>query len=479
MKKIRIISFMIIFILLFLSFQKVFSFKYGDGIYPLKLFYEQQENSIDVICFGSSHIFENVNTGTLWDEYGIASFDLCGSVQPLWNTYYYMKEALKTQHPKVMVVDVFGALQTEEYIDHSRIIKNNYGLKVSIDKVNSVKVSSPEKKWLEYLLEYPTYHSRYKELSSSDFRKYQGIANEQCWKGFGMNTETEAQLKPEGMKSITEVGTIASKSEKYLRKIIGLSKEEKIPLLLIVTPYPLLEEEQKVYNRVAQIAQEEKIPFLNFNLFYDEIGLDFSVDFADTSHLNYRGNIKFTRYLADYLKTNYDIPDKRKNEAYKSYGIMADDCRQKIYNQEVTEILDIGTWLDKIQNENYLIVYTIAGDYRNIQNYQEVNEKLMSLGISLDSVQGANAWVVKNRHVLFASSNQKDFLWHQDIGIDRRLMIKSVEEDVMPVVNFNNTEYKKVDAGLNVFVYDVFTESLVESAGFGIEDGKLLYAKAQ
>lgn len=120
MKKVRLICFIMVFVLLLLSFQKVFSFKYGDGIYPLKLFYEAKENSIDVICFGSSHIFENVNTGTLWDEYGIASFDLCGSIQPLWNTYYYMKEALKTQQPKVMVVDVFGTLQTEEYTDHSQ-----------------------------------------------------------------------------------------------------------------------------------------------------------------------------------------------------------------------------------------------------------------------------------------------------------------------------------------------------------------------
>lgn len=64
-----------------------------------------------------------MNTGTLWDDFGIASFDLCGSIQPLWNTYYYMKEALETQKPKVMVVDMFAAVLADEYSDHSRIIK--------------------------------------------------------------------------------------------------------------------------------------------------------------------------------------------------------------------------------------------------------------------------------------------------------------------------------------------------------------------
>lgn len=93
---------------------------------------------------------------------------------------------------------------------------------------------------------------------------------------------------------------------------------------------------------------------------------------------------------------------------------MADDCRQRIYNQEVKEIGDIGTWLDKIQNENYLIVYTIAGNYKNIENYAEVNQKLMSLGIYLDSVQGDSAWVMKNRTIIYQASGGEDFLWHQD-----------------------------------------------------------------
>lgn len=141
---------MFIFILLVIQFHKIFSFKYGDGIYGLTTFYKQDENSIDLLCFGSSHIFENVNTGILWNEYGIAAFDLCGSIQPLWNTYYYMKEALKTQAPKIMILDLYSAVLDDEYSDSSRIIKNNYGLKLSADKINSVKISAPQDMWTDY-----------------------------------------------------------------------------------------------------------------------------------------------------------------------------------------------------------------------------------------------------------------------------------------------------------------------------------------
>ena len=310
-KIIKIVCFIIIFAMLFLKFEKVFNFKYGDGIYSLKCFYEEPENSIDVLCFGSSHIFENVNTGVLWSEYGIADFNLCGSIQPVWNTYYYMKEALKTQRPKVMVVDVYGTIQTEDYIDHSRIIKNNYGLKFSKDKIESILVSSPREHWIDYLMEHSNYHNRYSEISRSDFADHLGMTNYKNWKGFGLNTDLKIFSEPKGFYT-EETADLTDKVMKYFMKIIELSKENNIPLLLIKTPYcGITLDNQKKYNKVAEIARENRIPFINFNQYYKEIGIDFETDFADANHMNHSGNVKFTRYLAGYLKENYEIPDRK------------------------------------------------------------------------------------------------------------------------------------------------------------------------
>lgn len=85
----KVISFIMIMLILSSIFYKSFSFKYADGIYTLKEFYKERDNSIDVLFLGSSHMFVNVNPSILWKEYGMAGFDLGGSVQPLWNTYYY------------------------------------------------------------------------------------------------------------------------------------------------------------------------------------------------------------------------------------------------------------------------------------------------------------------------------------------------------------------------------------------------------
>ena len=92
---VRITGFLLILLMVLAGINRVFKMKYGDGIYSLTKFYEQKKDSVDVLVLGSSHAFENINTGTLWDEYGMASYVLGGSRQPSWNTYYYLKEALK------------------------------------------------------------------------------------------------------------------------------------------------------------------------------------------------------------------------------------------------------------------------------------------------------------------------------------------------------------------------------------------------
>ena len=475
---IKLICFIFICILLFCRFHKVFNFIYGDCFYSVTIFYEEPENSIDVLCFGSSHIFENINAGILWDEYGIASFNLCGSIQPLWNSYYYMKEALKTQNPKLIILDVFGAIQTQEYIDHSRIIKNNYGLRFSKDKIESVIVSSPEESRMDYLLEYPTYHSRYSEIGRADFADHTGRAIYKNWKGFGINTNTTSYSEPknfytDGMEELTD------KVEYYLLKIIQLSKDNDIPLLLLKTPHILNQDQQKIYNRVAEIANANDIPFVNFNLFYHEIGLDFSTDYADSSHLNHLGNAKFTRYLAEHLKENYDIPDRRGDAGYESYDLMAADCGQIVYNFELTQIKDIGNYIDKTLEEDYVTVYTISGDYKNITNYDAVKGKLAStLGINLDTVSGDAVWVMQNGSVLFSGTSLEASEWHTGLGENDNLMVSCLAEpESKIVVNLSHKIYEPVSSGLNVLVYDTRTESLVESAGFGISNNTMIYEK--
>ena len=80
----------------------VFIPKRPNGIIPVKSLYEQEEGTIDALFLGSSHCGIGIDIGELWKSYGISGFALWGSTQPPWNSYYYLREALKTQSPEVV-----------------------------------------------------------------------------------------------------------------------------------------------------------------------------------------------------------------------------------------------------------------------------------------------------------------------------------------------------------------------------------------
>ena len=110
MKKIvfRITGFLLVLIAVLAMVHQVLSFKHRDGLYSMQKFYEQEEGTVDVLVLGPSLAFADINTAVLWDEYGMSAFNLAGSIQPMWNTYYYLKEALKYQRPKVIVLSAPG-----------------------------------------------------------------------------------------------------------------------------------------------------------------------------------------------------------------------------------------------------------------------------------------------------------------------------------------------------------------------------------
>lgn len=191
-KKLLQVSILIgIAFLLLNNLYKIFSFKYGDGILGLQKFYKLNEQTVDVLVLGSSHAFENINTGFLFDSYGIAAYVLSGSVQPYWNTYYYLVEALKTQRPKLIVLDAYASTFDSEYSDYSRIIKNNFGIKSLDTLYNSLKVSSPPETFDNYWFNYRLWHSRYTELSDADFKEFYQIPMYQYFRGFGINFVTQ------------------------------------------------------------------------------------------------------------------------------------------------------------------------------------------------------------------------------------------------------------------------------------------------
>lgn len=471
---VKAVCFLLLLAALLACYTRVYSFKHVDGIAGLQSFYRQDGPINDVIFVGSSNVFEDINTGVLWDEYGIAAFDLAGSVQPVWNSYYYIKEALKTQSPRLIVLEVMGVLQSADYIDASRIIKNTYGMRLSPDKIEAVRVSAPPEEQTNYLWEIPTYHMRYSELGPGDFRAdrdFPGWGTGGIFKGFLINTDTVPCEKPEGFQT-DEASQISAKAEQYLREICRLCRERGVELLFIKSPGVTSRNATMKYNRAAEIGAEYGVPFVNFNLSYDEIGLDFSTDLGDPSHLNYRGNVKYTRYLAEYLRARYDLPDRRGEAGYESYDAMALDCAARTRSAYLCDTEALGAYLALIREGDYVVSCAVRGDLAALENYEDVKALLASAGAVLRPDGAPAVWVLRGGGVLFSSAAGDGDSWHTELAPHRSLQA-GIAEGGTPSIVYNRAEQVGEGEGITLAVYDPVTQSLADTAVFPITGGVL------
>lgn len=309
-KAVKVLAFLLVLALCYGLMDQVLKIKTDDMVSMVKL-RQLPPDTVDVLFVGSSHIGMNIDNQQIYDEFGISSFDLWVGMQPLWNSYYYLKEALRYQKPKVVMVDVFLAGTSAEYSLNTVAMKNIQYLSMGVDKLKAALDSFPA--WqdaVEAVWGMPFYHERYDELVQDDWNLQYGKDELSLSAPRQVEGVTTA-LKMLDYRSITNVTPLTEKNERYLRKLIALCKQENIPLVLLASPFEATEEEASRFNTVAQIAEEEGIPFLNFLKTYDEEDIDAASDFYDRGHLNNDGIAKFSHILGQYLADHYELRDCR------------------------------------------------------------------------------------------------------------------------------------------------------------------------
>lgn len=293
--------------------------KTEHGIMQARCMYSQPKDSIDVVMLGSSHIHCDINTALLWEDYGISAYDYSAAEQPLWITYYYLKEICKTQKPKVAVLDLYGPAHYKDDFQYEWLADNLFGFRFSLNKIQMMTSCLEFDQIDRFFPAFFSYHNNYKELANTNLLQdfFDARKENETFKGytpyFYVQEQTEPEIVPVGS------GGLTPKSEIYLLRIINYCKENNIELFLIVTPYITNDADELVYNRIKEISSYEGIDFNSTNYDYSNMGLNFEDDFNDSSHLNYSGSCKFTKYLADELLSRFELEDHRGDSYYDSW----------------------------------------------------------------------------------------------------------------------------------------------------------------
>ncbi len=303
-RTLRVIIFIICFVLIFSGVSNILERKSLEGAWNMTLkvggFYNEPVDSLDVMFFGSSHMYCSIDPRMLEEQTGLKSYVFATQQQPLWISYHYLKEALKTQSPETVVLEVHMVVQEEDYADEGTLHSAVNPIKLSRNKVEMVYAAVPHGERRNYILDIFKYHDRWEELTRDDYTLEHFEALDPLRGFVQLETVTVIESRDE-LEAVVDVSEPLDKSMEYLEKFVELSREEGFELILIKAPSNATVDEKKLYNAVEAFALDEGITFEDFNMHFDQLGLDLAMDFYDRRHLNVNGVAKFVPYFGAFL----------------------------------------------------------------------------------------------------------------------------------------------------------------------------------
>ena len=272
--------------------------------------YYRESGNHDVIFIGDCEVYANYSPMEMYRSQGITAYIRGTSQQLIWQSYYVLKETLKYETPRVVVLNV-NAMRYSEPVKEAFNRLTIDQMRWSEEKVGIIQASMTEEEdFLSYVFPILRYHSRFDELTQEDW-EYLFKVKDNTYNGYLVN------------KNVNPVGTLPAKRPladyrfadicyDYLDKITALCKENGVELILVKAPslYPYWYEQYD--EQMANYARENGLAYYNFAACIEEIGLDFQVDTYDAGlHLNHTGAEKLSRYFAQILAENHQIPDRR------------------------------------------------------------------------------------------------------------------------------------------------------------------------
>ena len=265
----------------------------------------EKSNSLDVLFIGNSIAYSAFSPLHFWKESGFTSYVLATPGQRLCDTYAIVNNALKTQSPKVIV------LETNSFYRDIGIYQNEKDYIFNL-----------------YAKIFPLlqYHSFYKSESDSTYYEKNSF-----YKGFQPSEVSYAMQNPfsEHINRELKEELIPKANLKYLDMLCTICKKNNIILVLISVP-TINNWDYGRHLGIEKWAKQQHLGYMDMNLLPDQGGIDWTRDTRDGGdHMNTYGARIVSNFVADYIKKNIVLPDHRSDPEYASWN---NDCKSvKIY----------------------------------------------------------------------------------------------------------------------------------------------------
>lgn len=257
-------------------------------------------DSTDVLFFGSSLVYCDVVPAVIWEESGLRSYVMAGPEQTIPMTYHYVRQALKTQSPKAVFVEITGLFYTR-YTSYTKI---NIGyMPWGAERLKATFAEAEPELRGGLLFPLYFYHSRWSTLKGDDFRTAAGGYGRDPLAGY---TFLNQFCRTEGFyeRSFPDDDENLERNLAYLEKINTLCRKRNITPVFYVAPALGRIPADRMDAVRSRVGSMDGAVLLDCNASYGTLGIDERTDYFDTLHFNSAGADKFSRWLAAWTTRN-------------------------------------------------------------------------------------------------------------------------------------------------------------------------------
>ena len=342
----RAIAFLLIFFTLLSMLTMILlpKWQYTKESAQMPGLYKEPENTIDVLGLGSCNMYTSMSADILYEKYGITGYAFCCPDQELSTSYHFLKEALKRQTPKVVIVEslflTLGNSSHREYynryaLDYMPMSFNKLQLAAHIAKTEpevmreyNPTASDTLLTFASYVFPALRYHAR-ADLIDEDVTFFRDNDlynwNKGNWPEYNYTTNDGNYFN-----KLFNKAEINAAAREYFPKIKALCEENGIKLYIMKSPnYARWGYDDTQTKIVRDFAEEMGVPFIDFHSKelnkFEEYDYGFS-----TGRLNVYGSKKLSTELGQYLVDNAGLEP---TELSEENAAKWNECVEKYYEE--------------------------------------------------------------------------------------------------------------------------------------------------
>lgn len=336
------------------------------GILMAGLFREP-EDTVDVVILGASEAYIDYSAAYAYDLYGFTSYPYAWDAATGMLYEAQVKEVLKRQNPKWIVVEINGILYDEVkdatnpnslriFLDHTPI---------GVNKLQTMAQFAPREDWYHYLFPLAKYHENWKNAYDQGglLRDLLSVKkNGSVLKGYVTNVMPYDAPESRDVSQDFSTEPLEPNSEAQLISFLEFCRENNLDNVLFVR-FPHIIASDWNYQRFQRCNQAEAIiesygfPFVNMERDYKDIGLDFAADFYNDDHLNFMGQQKLTAYFGKILTEEYGLqpsvltPQVQENwkKSAEYIRLFHDFCRERMENGQYDVYYETRAILEQLE----------------------------------------------------------------------------------------------------------------------------------